>query len=77
MMVAESTCSTLLPEVIYPWQRGACFDASLSVLRLCPCSTVHAQTLLLLPRVWVDLHYGNFMGIGNMEAWLFFCQFCL
>lgn len=36
--VAESTCSALLPVVIHPRQRGACFGASPSLLRLCcPC----------------------------------------
>lgn len=54
MMVAESTCSTLLPEVIYPWQRGACFDASLSMLRLC-CYCLESGWICTTVTLWAQV----------------------
>ena len=65
--VAESTCSTLRARGDLPTAEGS----------LLQCIPLPAQTRLSLLKVWVDLHYDDSMGTGDVERCLFFCQLCL
>ena len=57
--------ATVAEYMLHPAARGDLPMAEGSWLR---CTTLPAQTLLSLLKVWVDLHNGDGMGTDNVEV---------